>query len=166
MRSATRKKTGKDPVYRAFIQGLPCAVCALVQYLKFVAGDATLVEVLDRFKCYFRGVQRSKTEAAHVGIHGLSRKTNDRETIPLCRQHHQFSVSSYRALQHKFWAYHGIDRIALIAALNRAYYEAHGKVELEDVALAAGYCIRERGHAGPCNGLPRNECFLSPTGVK
>ena len=31
-------------------------------------------------------------------------------------------------------------------------------LELEDVALAAGYCIRKSGHDGPCNGLPRNDC--------
>ncbi len=23
----------------------------------------------------------------------------------------------------------------------------------------AGYCIRASGHDGPCNGLPRNDCF-------
>jgi hypothetical protein len=31
-------------------------------------------------------------------------------------------------------------------------------LELEDVALAARYCIRKSGHDGPCNGLPRNDC--------
>lgn len=35
-------------------------------------------------------------------------------------------------------------------------------LELEDVALAAGYCIRKSGHTGPCNGLPRNDCFQKP----
>lgn len=37
-------------------------------------------------------------------------------------------------------------------------------LELEDIALAAGYCIRERGHDGPCNGLPRNDCFAGHPG--
>ncbi len=32
------------------------------------------------------------------------------------------------------------------------------KLELRDVALAVGYCIRAKGHDGPCNGLPRNDC--------
>ena len=30
----------------------------------------------------------------------------------------------------------------------------------EDIALAAGYCVRACGHDGPCNGLPRKDCAV------
>ena len=30
----------------------------------------------------------------------------------------------------------------------------------EDIALAAGYCVRAGGHDGPCNGLPRKDCAV------
>jgi len=50
-----------DPLYRAWIRRLPCAVCSRM-----------------------RGV-----ECAHTGDRGLSQKASDRRSIPLCSPHHK-----------------------------------------------------------------------------
>jgi hypothetical protein len=68
------------------------------------------------------------------------------------------------ALCSKAWA--GRDRHASVLALAKRLSSSQQQLrplELEDVALAAGYCIRRSGHEGPCNGLPRNDCFLAPS---
>lgn len=96
MRSATRKKTGKDAAYLDWIREFPCALCPL-------------------------GTQRSQTEAAHVGVRGLSQKSSDRETIPLCAEHHRLHKFSAHRLGKKFWQHFGLNRDALIAALNYAF---------------------------------------------
>jgi hypothetical protein len=62
----------------------------------------------------------------------------------------------------KSWA--GRNRHASVVALAKRLHDSQRTLrplELEDVALAAGYCIRNSGHDGPCNGLPRNDCFKS-----
>ena len=103
MRSATRKKTGKDPEYLVWLHDLPCLVCR---------PDGV-------------GMQLSRTEAAHVGDRGLSQKCPDREAIPLCRIHHRISPDSVHALQKKFWAKWSIDRDEIIRKLNARYEEEH-----------------------------------------
>ena len=62
MRSATRKKTGKDPEYLRWLRTLPCAV---------------------RECSHCRGLMRTwdVIEAAHVGLRGLSQKCPDREAV-------------------------------------------------------------------------------------
>jgi hypothetical protein len=55
----------------------------------------------------------------------------------------------------------GRNRHASVVALAKRLHDSQTIIrplELEDVALAAGYCIRKSGHDGPCNGLPRNDC--------
>lgn len=67
------------------------------------------------------------------------------------------------ALCSKSWL--GRDRHASVVALAKRLHDSQRTLrplELEDVALAAGYCIRKSGHDGPCNGLPRNDCHQEP----
>lgn len=97
MRSATRNKTGKDAEYLAWIRALPCAVCAEPEW---------------------RG---HRIEAAHVGDRGLSQKCPDREAIPLCPRCHRFDKDSHHRAGKRFWVIHGLDREALIGALNEQY---------------------------------------------
>jgi len=67
--------------------------------------------------------QHTRTEAAHVGDRGLGQKCSDRETIPLCAEHHTQGRDSYHKLGKKFWEHHGLDRFELIARLNAMYTE-------------------------------------------
>ena len=64
------------------------------------------------------------------------------------------------ALCSKAWL--GRERHSSVVGLAKRLHDSQQTLrplELEDVALAAGYCIRKSGHDGPCNGLPRNDCF-------
>ena len=88
MRSATRKKTGKSPLYLKFIRAQACILC-LEQQLTL-------------------------TEAAHVGNRGLSQKCHDRETVPLCAFHHRTGPHAAHVLGKKFWTLHGLDPEELI----------------------------------------------------
>jgi hypothetical protein len=63
-------------------------------------------------------------------------------------------------------AWLGRERHASVLALAKRLHDSQRTLrplELEDVALAAGYCIRKSGHEGPCNGLPRNDCHQRAT---
>lgn len=103
MRSATRKKTGRDPDYLEFIRSLPCWLCELL-----MANG-----LLDK--------QSSVTEAAHVGNRGLSQKCPDREAIPLCAEHHREGHQAAHILGKNFWAHWGLVRDVLIEELNAVY---------------------------------------------
>ena len=94
MRSATRKKIGKNPAYLAFIRTLPCEVCGAYP-----------------------------VEAAHVGAgpRGFSAKCPDNETIPLCARHHRTGKDAHHVLGRNFWSHHGIDRCKTIQQLNEAF---------------------------------------------
>lgn len=87
MRSATRKKIGKDPAYLKWLQNQPCLVCNTR-----------------------KEQQRSRTEAAHVGLRGLSQKCPDREAIPLCRDHHREQHRHGK----KFWKDFGLSAAGAI----------------------------------------------------
>ena len=109
MRSATKKRTGKDPAYLAWLHEQPCVLCAY----RYPGPGPTL------------SVQLSRTEAAHVGVRGLSQKSSDRDAIPLCGiEHHREGKYSIHKLGKDFWKFHGIDRDALIAELNAEYQAA------------------------------------------
>lgn len=110
MRSATRKKTGKDKAYLEWIRGLPCTACIL-PWKYYVSGIS------------YSNVQKYQTEAAHVGDRGLSQKCPDRETIPLCAEHHRLGRFSAHRMGKKFWEHYGIEKDVLISALNRAFEE-------------------------------------------
>lgn len=94
MRSATRKKIGKDPAYLKWLHDQPCIVCEIRK---------------ER--------QRSRTEAAHVGPRGLSQKCPDAEAIPLCRAHHE----EQHRLGKRFWEAANIERFAVILASRIRY---------------------------------------------
>jgi len=71
--------------------------------------------------------QQTPTEAAHVGERGLGQKCSDRETLPLCMEHHRTGPASHHVLGKKFWKRWGIDRDSVIAELNRIYEMEHAK---------------------------------------
>ena len=93
MRSATKKKTGRDPAYLDFIRSLPCVCCF-----------------------NHRGI-----ESAHVGERGLSQRCPDREAIPLCKWHHTEGPESHHRLGKRFWAKWNLNRDELIAQLQSRY---------------------------------------------
>lgn len=124
MRSATKKKTGKDKAYLAWLHTLPCAACWKTL---IVSQDLSELRRVGWTPSIMRGdgpgVQESITEAAHVGERGMSQKCPDRQAIPLCKDHHTERRDSAHKLQKRFWEHHGIDKDALIAALNSRYEE-------------------------------------------
>jgi Putative HNHc nuclease len=80
-------KPVRDPAHLAFIRSLPCAVC-----------------------------RRERTiEAAHVGRRGLSQKSSDRETLPLCNLHHR---EQHRVGLKQFARDYNLDIPAMLEALN------------------------------------------------
>lgn len=104
MRSATRRKTGRDKAYLIFIRSLACCVCTRVRVWNV-----------------YLGIYR--TEAAHVGDRGLSVKCPDRETIPLCSWHHRLSPESVHRLGKKFWTLWKLDREKLFARYQAMFEE-------------------------------------------
>jgi hypothetical protein len=110
MRSATKKRIGKDPLYLAWIHTLPCVICAQHSQNEFRAEPWT---------------QLLPTEAAHLGPHGLSQKVPDRRVVPLCAFHHRAdvnSVSSLHALKPAtFWIMHSLDPEKIITELNERF---------------------------------------------
>lgn len=106
MRSA-RSKGKKDPAYLEWVRSLPCIICV---------GLDTLQRVL-----LFGFKYSSRVESAHVGLRGLGQKCSDRDTIPLCAEHHRTGEHAHHVLGKRFWAHHRIDRDALVAELNKQY---------------------------------------------
>jgi hypothetical protein len=80
-------KSVRDPAYLAFIRSLPCSVCPR---------DRTI-------------------EAAHVGHRGLSQKSSDRETVPLCSLHHK---EQHRIGLKRFARDYNLDIPTMLRALN------------------------------------------------
>lgn len=102
MRSATRNKTGKSPLYLKFIRAQLCAV---------LTTSPNFVGCCDQ----------TRTEAAHVGVRGLLQKCPDREAIPLCRFHHRIGPHAAHRLGKKFWTLHGLDPKELIRQFNEQF---------------------------------------------
>ena len=62
-------------------------------------------------------------EVAHVGVRGLAQKGDPTEVIPLCRFHHGRGYPySHHVLGKNFWAFHGLDRYALIRSFQERYF--------------------------------------------
>jgi hypothetical protein len=87
-----RKGRKPDTEYLTFIASLPCLLCR-------------------------KGEQKSRTEVAHVGDRGLGQKCPDRETVPLCGEHHRTGRKAHHVIGKKFWIYHRMDRDTVIAGL-------------------------------------------------
>ena len=118
MRSATRKKTGRDPAYLKWIRTLPCVCCCFESYRSGLIWEMLGTVML---------VGIPVTEAAHVGGRGLSQKCNDRETIPLCRWHHRTGPESHHRAAKRFWEFWAIDKTELIRKLNENFEEEHAE---------------------------------------
>ncbi len=116
MRSDTRKKTGKSPLYLKFIRAQDCIVCA------------KLFEGLECDGWTMEGNFGGVTEAAHVGPRGRSTagtsgatKPPDRRTLPFCGAHHQTSKHSFHKLSIEFWTLYGLDPEELIRQFNARF---------------------------------------------
>ena len=114
MARSARSKGLKDERDKEWIRTLDCLVC----YLRLFGVELFFSRRED-------GVRMS--EAAHVGPRGMSQKCSDRETLPLCVEHHREGKDAHHVLQKRFWSYHGLDRDALIAELNARYELEHSK---------------------------------------
>lgn len=95
MRSATRKKIGKDKSYREFILAQPCCYC-----------EAVGIE------------QPDKTEGAHIGPRSYSTKRPDRDMLPLCGMHH---AELHAIGPVAFWREIGVTPERLIERFNEKY---------------------------------------------
>lgn len=115
MRSATRKRVGKNPKYLDWIRTLPCVCCCVIDFGRM----SWLIALFDKEMRNWE----PQPEVAHVGERGLSQKCSDDQAIPLCGEHHRTGKDSHHVLGKKFWSHWGIDRDKLLTEL-RARYEA------------------------------------------
>lgn len=105
-----------DPAYRAWIKRLPCWICYMEVYAWLDLSDIIV------FCTSIWRRQKSPTEVAHVGVRGRGQKCADRETMPLCRAHHQTGKDAHHGpLGRGFFAHHGLSREVIIKRLNEAY---------------------------------------------
>src|SRR5579863_5736732 len=111
-RSKPRRGRVIDKAYKEWISNLPCLICYLKSFIRWLNGEDGI---------RWDGEQRYRTEVAHIGIRGLSQKSNDRDTMPACAWHHQEGPESLHKLGKKFWNHHGLDREKVIADLNIKY---------------------------------------------
>ena len=96
-----RRGTVRDVAYLRWVRGLSCAICGLT-----------------------RGI-----EAAHVGERGLGQKCSDRETLPLCAEHHRLGMDSHHVLGRGFWTHWAISRILVIAKYQCRFRQEHLEVK-------------------------------------
>ncbi len=115
MRSATKKKTGKDPKYRVWIRSLPCLICFIESWKR----NAYWTIWPTAIPAMQRGLGR--TEHAHVGDRGLSQKCDDRESLPLCRWHHTQGPESAHRAGKRFYEIWGIEKEATVKAFQAQY---------------------------------------------
>ncbi len=108
-----------DEEYKEWIRHLPCLVTLSRTYgirdPKKLVGLAILKSTTQR-----------AAECAHVGDNkGMAQKCGDRETIPLSAHFHRTGPHSHHVLTPgpAFFAYHGLDRDAIISELNAKYEE-------------------------------------------
>lgn len=116
MSRSKRSKGLKDEAYKTWIRSFCCIVCWLCGTGEW---EIFCGEPDDIFGMATH--QKSATESAHVGARGLSQKCSDRETIPLCAEHHLTGKDAHHVLGKKFWEHHGLNRAGLIKALNDRY---------------------------------------------
>lgn len=76
--------------------------------IAFMVWIESLACLLESPQCY------GGTEAAHCGERAYSHKSADEETLPLCAAHHRNHENSLHKMGRFFWAFWGLDRVALI----------------------------------------------------
>lgn len=121
-RSKARRGRVVDDTYLAWIRIFPCVICWGYPGVYTPLGTCQVYWEYE----YENGCpsQRSKTEAAHTGPHGLGQKSNDDTAIPLCGlEHHREGPHSIHVLGKRFWEFHGLDRDVLLAKLRQRYKE-------------------------------------------
>jgi hypothetical protein len=121
MRSATRKKLGKDPAYREWIRNLPCFCCFIIAWKDWLTGGELVFVSLMAEQLFMR--QQSPTEHAHVGDDKCaSQKGSDRLALPLCTWHHtEGPESHHRNPRGKFFALWGFNRDEAVKKLQEEY---------------------------------------------
>jgi len=122
------RKPIKDPAYLDFIRSRACIICAFAE--QRWNQHRTMRERITAAGVDFtdhtpignspKPQQLTPTEAAHVGLRGLRQKCSDRETLPLCAEHHRTGPDSHHVLGKRFWEHHGIDRDIWVAAYAEA----------------------------------------------
>lgn len=111
MRNARKPKPGDDPNYLNFIRTRPC-VCCYAELIRSEIGPEGVLSVC---------APRPTSEAAHVGPRGLGQKCPDRQTVPLCAQHHRVGPLAHHVLGKRFWDTWALNRDELISSLQSIY---------------------------------------------
>ncbi len=110
--------------YWDFVAGLPCILCFDVFYEWLLAQEPTVYVnlLLMVQELTEAGVQKSRTEVAHMGRstsrRGLAQRYPWREVWPLCGGHHREFKTSHHAGTAIFWQNHtNLDRDGIIDLL-------------------------------------------------
>jgi hypothetical protein len=113
----------RHPGYLQWIRTLPCSVCRTTRAV----------------------------EAAHTGPHGLSQKSSDLCTIPLCAKHHRTGDDSYHKLgPRKFAEVHQLSILAIVARLS-----AKPLIRVESGVFVGRFGNQEYELGSTEAGLPR-----------
>ena len=87
-----------------------------------VERDWKYLKYIRQFPCAVCGAYRS--EACHVGPHGIGQKASDIQTIPLCSKHHRTGPDALHKLGPvKFQVLHRLDFTALVMLFQKFYQE-------------------------------------------
>lgn len=118
-RKTARRGPERDPKYLTWIRTQFCLVCwknkqDAEEFVRAMVNQGFTVTL--------------QTECAHIGERGLGHKCSDRETIPLCAEHHRTGPESHHVLGKSFWKHHGLNKDALVKELNRFYECSSAKV--------------------------------------
>ena len=128
------KASKKDPKYLAFIRTLPCCIC-YSQFFQWGIDkpEGEVLESIASNPMFWKTVQRSRTEAAHIGFsdskRGRSQKHPDDECLPLCgiEHHREGKFSIHRMGADAFFPHYGLfadDRDLAIEFMQRLYEES------------------------------------------
>jgi hypothetical protein len=85
-------KPGRDPKYLEWIRQQACMIC-----------------------------KTHPVECAHVGDRGLGQRCPDRQSVPLCVEHHREGPESHHVLGKKFWAYHHLSRDTVLRVYAQSF---------------------------------------------
>jgi hypothetical protein len=123
-RREPRPNRNDAPDYLNFIRSLPCLICLVIAHRGIPARlggyDHTPIN------------QRSRTEAAHVGIRGMGQKCSDWEAIPLCACHHRTGEFAHHVIGKRFWVKWRLDRFEVIRKYRDLYELATRDADLQE----------------------------------